>query len=209
MISTDPGIWVAAFFTIAIFSYFIKSEQHVLFRFAQATVVGIALGYIISIVMVKNIDYMIITRILNGEISPVIPLILGVLLYARFVPEYSYLSRTPIAIIVAVGLGLGARTSLDAKIFRTLVATSGWLVVGSDPLTAINNIIMIIALIASTAYFFFTVKEEKVPGYSSLFKIGRYYLMIYFGASYGLTVLSRVTLLLGRVQFLLQDFLGL
>jgi len=36
-----------------------------------------------------------------------------------------------------------------------------------------------------------------------------YFLMVSFGAGYGYTVMSRISLLIGRLQFLLYDWLGL
>ena len=40
-------------------------------------------------------------------------------------------------------------------------------------------------------------------------KLGIYFLMVSFGAGYGYTVMSRISLLIGRFQFLLEDWLGL
>jgi uncharacterized membrane protein (Fun14 family) len=40
-------------------------------------------------------------------------------------------------------------------------------------------------------------------------RIGIGFLMVGFGAGYGYTVMSRVSLLIGRFQFLLGDWLGL
>jgi hypothetical protein len=40
-------------------------------------------------------------------------------------------------------------------------------------------------------------------------KVGIVFLMIGFGSSFGYTVMARVSLLIGRVQFLLEDWLGL
>jgi hypothetical protein len=36
-----------------------------------------------------------------------------------------------------------------------------------------------------------------------------YYMMVFFGATFGYTVMSRVSLLIGRMEFLLGDWLGL
>ena len=39
--------------------------------------------------------------------------------------------------------------------------------------------------------------------------IGVWFLMIAFGASFGYTVMARMSLLIGRMQFLLKDWLGI
>ena len=40
-------------------------------------------------------------------------------------------------------------------------------------------------------------------------KAGRYFMMVFFGATFAYTVMSRVALLIGRLEFLLGDWLGL
>jgi len=40
-------------------------------------------------------------------------------------------------------------------------------------------------------------------------RVGILFLMVSFGAGYGYTVMSRVSLLIGRFQYLLDDWLGL
>ena len=54
-------------------------------------------------------------------------------------------------------------------------------------------------------YFFFTLEKKGVQGAVS--KVGRYVMMIAFGAAFGNTVMARVSLFLGRMQFLLGDWL--
>jgi hypothetical protein len=39
-------------------------------------------------------------------------------------------------------------------------------------------------------------------------RIGIWFLMVAFGASFGYTVMARISLLIGRMYFLLRDFLG-
>jgi hypothetical protein len=56
------------------------------------------------------------------------------------------------------------------------------------------------------AYFFFSARHEGVLGGFS--KVGIWVLMIGFGASFSYTILSRVYLLIGRLVFLLRDWLG-
>jgi hypothetical protein len=39
--------------------------------------------------------------------------------------------------------------------------------------------------------------------------IGIWFIMVAFGASFGYTVMARISLLIGRMQFLLHDWLGI
>jgi hypothetical protein len=56
-------------------------------------------------------------------------------------------------------------------------------------------------------YFFYTRPERKLILKTS--QIGVYFLMVFFGATFGYTATSRLTLLIGRMEFLLGDFLGI
>jgi hypothetical protein len=61
-------------------------------------------------------------------------------------------------------------------------------------------------VITTVVYFFFS--REQKGGFKFVANIGIVYIMIGFGASFGYTVMARVSLLLGRLQFLLRDWLG-
>lgn len=53
-------------------------------------------------------------------------------------------------------------------------------------------------------YFFFSTEHKGMVGVSA--KIGIYFLMICFGSSFGYTIMARISLLIGRMQFLIGDF---
>ena len=71
----------------------------------------------------------------------------------------------------------------------------------------INGLVVLIGVITGLSYFFFTKEHKGALGYSA--KIGIYILMISFGASFGYTVMSRISLLIGQMIFLMRDWLGL
>jgi hypothetical protein len=56
-------------------------------------------------------------------------------------------------------------------------------------------------------YFFFTVEHKGIFKYAANY--GRLAIMIGFGASFGNTVMARISLLIGRLTFLFSDWLGL
>lgn len=59
-------------------------------------------------------------------------------------------------------------------------------------------------------YFFFTVKREALGGGVGLIsKIGRYFMMVAFGAVFANIILSRSTLFFSRMVFLLVQWLGI
>ena len=62
--------------------------------------------------------------------------------------------------------------------------------------------------IMSSLLFFFYSREPR-GAFGVVSRVGIGFLMVGFGAGYGYTVMSRVSLLIGRFQFLLGDWLGL
>ena len=52
-------------------------------------------------------------------------------------------------------------------------------------------------------YFFFSKAHTGV--YGKFVSIGKWFMMVGFGASFGLTVMARISLLIGRIQFLVND----
>ena len=70
---------------------------------------------------------------------------------------------------------------------------------------SLNAIVFTVGLIASLLFFYYSREHRGVLGGVS--RVGVGFLMISFGAGYGFTVMSRVSLLIGRFQYLLQDWL--
>jgi hypothetical protein len=76
-----------------------------------------------------------------------------------------------------------------------------------DFLGSINTFLILLGVVSVLIYFFFSVEHKGVIGGVSV--IGVWFLMVAFGASFGYTVMARMSLLIGRVQFLLRDWLGI
>ena len=70
---------------------------------------------------------------------------------------------------------------------------------------AVNSILILIGILTVLAYFFFSAPHTGVHGAGA--RVGIWFLMVAFGASFGYTVMARVSLLIARVQFLLRDWL--
>ncbi|MCS7066571.1 MAG: hypothetical protein NZL85_09930 [Fimbriimonadales bacterium] len=71
----------------------------------------------------------------------------------------------------------------------------------------INNWIFIIFLLAVLTYFTFSF-EHRGP-VKRVATVGRWFLMIGLGAMFGNTVMARMALLIGRIYYLLSDWLGI
>jgi hypothetical protein len=71
----------------------------------------------------------------------------------------------------------------------------------------IGQLLIVIGVFCVLTYFYFSVEHKGFIG--RVGRVGIYFLMISFGAAFGYTVMARVSLLIGRVQFLLGDWLGM
>jgi hypothetical protein len=65
--------------------------------------------------------------------------------------------------------------------------------------------LIFIGVVTTLIYFYFSVPHTGTIGH--LARVGIWFIMISFGASFGYTVMARISLLIGRVQFLLIDWL--
>ena len=129
----------------------------------------------------------------------IVPLILGMLMLTRLIPKLSWMARFSIAYIVGVFAGLRAFGFLNSDIYGQVMSTALDL---SSLGGFTNSLILIIGTICALIYFFFSTKHEGVIGKIS--KVGIYFLMISFGASFGFTVMGRISLLIGRFEDLIK-----
>ncbi|HEY3964982.1 MAG TPA: hypothetical protein VGM05_10565, partial [Planctomycetaceae bacterium] len=139
-------------------------------------------------------------------------LILGVMLLCRLLPRGSWIGRWPLAFIVGVFAGIRLISFLDADFVNQIRSTIVPLVVMTDSRrldfwASVRNTGMVFGVLACLAYFFFSVEHRGVVG--RMARVGVWYLMITFGASFAFTVMGRIALLAGRITFLFDDWLWL
>ena len=134
----------------------------------------------------------------------IIPTLLGIFMLLRFSNKLSWLSRWSFAFVVGLGAGITIPNFIHAFILKQLTFDS--LIAASLP-DSINNFLILLGVVSVLIYFFFSLEHKGVIGGVS--KIGVWFLMIAFGASFGFTVMARMSLLIGRIQFLIRDWLGI
>ncbi len=67
-------------------------------------------------------------------------------------------------------------------------------------------VIVVVGVCSTLIYFYFSHEHVGVLGVTA--KVGIWFIMVSFGAHFGYTVMGRVSLLIGRVQFLVEDWIG-
>ena len=130
------------------------------------------------------------------QLSYVIPFILGIFMLLRLVPKFGYLARWAIAYIVGMTAGLRFYSFLNSNVRMQIQASA--VDFTSDWIGNINALILFIGTLTGLIYFFFSTEHKGTIG--KLSKIGIYFLMIKFGASFGFAVMGRISLLIGRMN---------
>lgn len=218
------GVWLSALFTLAIFSFLIG--DNVCYKIAESIFVGASAGYAMVVgfwtafmgifvaqlapQFAKN-TFMPMTDRTEPDWLMLIPLAMGIMFLWRLLPMRGWISRWPLAFFIAVFAGLRLVSHFEADFVEQIKSTILPLIVftadGSfDIKTSLWNSTMVFGTLACLTYFFFSVEHVGIVGKVS--RGGIFLLMITFGVGFALTVMSRYSLLIGRMNFLLKDWLG-
>ncbi|HHY17480.1 MAG TPA: hypothetical protein GX524_05335 [Firmicutes bacterium] len=197
--STDIGIWTGALMTIAAFSYLFGENQ--IYKAVEHLYVGAAAGY--SIVLGFN---NVITKgwqplVEGGQFQVFIPAVLGLMLFAPYAGnQFAWLRRIPISFIVGIGAGITIRSTVIEQFVKQIGATV-------LPFNSIDNILVVFGTLVVLSYFFFTFKAT--PALKGSSELGKWLIMITFGASFGNAAMGRISLLIGRVDFMFREWINL
>jgi hypothetical protein len=199
-------VWIAAFLTLCVFSFLYKDNPF--YRFAEHLFVGSAAGYLLAVQYQNVIIPNVWLPLTSGKPVTIgltaIPLLLGLLMVARISPRFTGPARWAIAFYVGTYSGIAVTGYMQAQVLAQVADAvkpfpPGW--------GAVNAALGLIGLLTVIAYFFFSVPHKGVVGVGA--RVGIWFLMVAFGASFGYTVMARVSLLIARVQFLLRDWMHL
>jgi len=200
------GIYLSGFLILAVYTYLFKPGkvydyvEHVYVGFAAAQ--AIILGW-------KNIRDAAIRPLQKGQWVLLIPIVLGLLLYARFSKKMGYLARLPMAFLMGVAAGVTITGVIVAQFITQVRATM-------LPLISLNNVVMVLGTASTLAFFLFIPLGKQrgagreANGFSPMTimsNLGRATMMAAFGSSYGFIVMSRLSYLVARLQFLLGPWI--
>ena len=118
----------------------------------------------------------------------------------RLSKKYDWLSRISIAYIVGMMAGLKFYVFLNSNLLTQIKSSTVNL--SGTYYSIINEVIILVGVISGLVYFFFSKEHTGVIGKVS--RIGIYFLMIKFGASFGFAVMGRISLLIGRFEELIE-----
>ena len=201
----DIGTIIAGVLTLAVLSFLYRDNP--VYKMAESLLIGVSIGYTIVIVWSTTlVDLLFRPLFGEGTLTLIVPLVLGLLMFGRFHPRTSFLSRIPIAVVIGSGAGVAVPVMLEARTLRQMSATVMPLM-NADGIPDITALVVIVGVLCTLSYFYFS-REHSGP-LGSAAKLGTWFLMIFFGTTFGYTVMSRMSTFIGRMEFLLTDFLHL
>ncbi|MEE2754852.1 MAG: hypothetical protein VX910_12780 [Candidatus Latescibacterota bacterium] len=203
------GLIIAAGVSLALYSFLYGDNP--VFKLVEHAYVGVVAAYEFSQVWYQNILSDIINPLTGHTENPepiwsiVIPTILGFFLLVRLVGKAAWLSRLSFGLIVGLGAGLLIPRRISAYLIQQIEPTVGavFTSAGFD----FNSAFILLGVVSVLVYFSFSLEHKGVVGGVS--RVGIWFLMVSFGASFGYTVMARLSLLIGQLTFLMQDWLHL
>ena len=221
-LSAMIGAWIAVFLTLSIFSYLYKDNPF--YKIAEHVFVGVSAAYVAAISFWTQIYPNLLGRLFpkDGPLSftglefdfnhsfnilYVFPLLLGLMMILSVFQKFNWMARWGIAYTVAIAAGLKAFGYLNSNVLNQVSASVVSLFGENLPFfnisgdSVFNNIVLLLGTISSLMYFYFS--KEQRGNFGKLTRVGIYFLMISFGASFGFAVMGRISLLVGRFRELI------
>lgn len=203
-ISTNIWHWVSVACILAIWSFLYKENP--VYRVAEHIFVGSTAGHAIGAAVGNILRYGFRPLVQTKEMSLLIPIALGIMLYTRFFRQIAWMSRWPVAFLVGVGTGQTIYTSLRTQVINQVIGAIVKLPAKTLGGT-VNSLISLVGLLAVLTYFLFTIPQSKAVKQVSL--LGRWIMMVTFGVSFGNVVAGRISVLLGELTKIWGDWLGM
>ncbi|MCG3172136.1 MAG: hypothetical protein GMKNLPBB_00281 [Myxococcota bacterium] len=198
------GAWVGVGLTVFILSFLYKDNPF--YKLAEHIYLGVSAGYWLVVVFHTNILPELIMPLRESGGDPgklamaLTPIALSLLMFATLFKKIAWLATIPIAFVIGAFAGaqiIGfASSDLIIQIQSSMQPL--WASGQTTWREAINNWIGFAGLICCLLFFFFSREHKGALGAAS--RVGMYFLMISFGASFGYTVMGRISLAIGRAQ---------
>jgi hypothetical protein len=224
-ISTDPWIWVGVFLTLCILSFLYKENPF--YRFGEHLFVGVSNGWTVAfmwnnvlvpvgirpigeafrIARTDGLSLSLFNPYEEANFILILILMIGCLYFTRFIPGVTWMVRIPIGIFMGYYVGLAVPAYFQGTVLRQVGATVLTPAKFVSTGEGIIGVLVLIGVLCTLVYFFFSKEHKGVL--KGLSWVGIVFIMVGFGASFGFTVMARMSLAIGRFTFLLRDWLGL
>jgi len=199
----EVGMVVAALLTLMVYSYLVL-DDNLVFRLAAHILVGVAVGYAV-VVAVHNV---LLPRLwaISGDLTLLVPFLLCLFLLVRPARAVAWFSNYPIALLLGVGAGLAVVGAIGGTLVPQVVGSAWSIQLTGDPLTIVNGLIILVGVIATLLSFHFTARRAGLAGRLLRWvrPTGRFFITVALGALFAGLLVSRLALLVGRIEFLIE-----
>lgn len=206
-------LWIGALLSLMIFSFLYRDNPF--YKFAEHLFIGVSAAYW----MIQGFWGTLVPNLLGNVHPPLVTfalptyadrqrdpyyfviLVFSLLLLTRLIPKWAHFGR----MAMALAIGFAAGTNLTRYLQSDFVSQIGHTM---EPLAGtgggvggvVSSVVVVVGVISGLVYFFFS-KEHK-GAFGRVSRLGIYVLMVSFGAAFGYTVMARISLLTGRMEFL-------
>jgi hypothetical protein len=198
------GMVVATLLTLMVYSYLVL-DDNLLFRLAAHILVGVAVGYAV-VVAVHDV---LIPKLgaISGDLTLLVPLLFCLFLLVRPARALAWFSNYPIALMLGVGAALAIVGAVGGVLIPQVMGSAVPLrFTSTDPLALMNDLIILVGVIATLSSFYFTARRGG-RGRRLLRWIrptGRFFIAVALGSLFAGLLVSRLSLLVGRIEFLVE-----
>lgn len=207
-LTQDLANWISGILTIAIMSLLYKENP--IYRVAEHLYIGTSAAHTIIATWHNTLRPAFTNSMMQeGQWWQLLPVAVGLLIYFNLYRPMAWVARIPMSFWIGYNAGMSFSVRIVVPMFNEITSAMKPLVAMSNGSLnlwgSISNIIFVASILGIVIYFFFTIDHEGIIGIMA--KWGRYAMMVGLGASFGNTVAARISLLVGRFQFILMDWL--
>ncbi len=196
-------IWLRAYLILSLFSFLYR--DNVFYKLSEHIFAGLSAGYYVGLIWQTVIIQQLVNPMVdNGNWWLIFPGFLGVLMFTRLIPKWSWISRVSLAFVIGNTAGIYIISSLHGLIFPQVASTILSLDTGNGFAGTVLALLVVVGVISTLIYFYFSKEHTGLLGATA--RVGIWFIMIAFGAHFGYTVMGRISLLIGRAEFLYYEW---
>jgi len=213
--------WIAVILTLAIFSFLYKDNA--LFKLAEHLFAGVASAYVFCTQWQNVVKPNLVAPMLSPQTPAferallIIPLFLCLCMLTKAVPRWGWISRWALAVLIGFYAGTNIPHYVETSVINQIKSTWERPIVADGEVFAqvveasTKNILFVIGVVSVLAFFYFSLPHKGRVGkpIGVLSTLGRYFMMVAFGATFANAVMGRVSVLIGSLDLLLKDWLGI
>jgi hypothetical protein len=195
------GLWCGALCTFAIYSILYKENRF--YRLFEHIFIGLYAGYGVYITW-HEILYPKWWKpmVEQGQWWWAFGGVVGSMFYFMYSSKHAWISRVIFSLFMGFAAG-GIFREFYEGVFPQIGSSFKPFTGGAAHIASV--VVFYVILLAAMSYFFFSF-EHKHPAVTATAKAGRWFLMIGFGAMFGATVMGRMTLFIGRLNYLINSW---